>query len=189
MGKHKILDIVVIGLVFIISTSSLNCTKRVATPSPAPNSKIEVSVPDNSGVKIKVGDIAPDFILKNIDGKTMSLGDFRGNKVVINMWWMRCHGCTDEMPYFQEFYQKWKDRGLVLMAVNVYDSDAMITAFADSKGLTFPLLIDTGKKLNKAYTNCGVPTTFFIDGDGVVKAIKDGGFGNDSEIEDMYQSY
>jgi len=123
-----------------------------------------------------------------VDGKSVSLADFQGKKVIINMFWLECHGCVDEMPYFQEFFQTHSS-DVQVIAISVYDSENMIKAFAIAKGLTFSLLVDTGKNLNKSYIIAGVPTTFFIDQNGVIRAIKDGGFQNVAEIDALYDSY
>ena len=172
---------------FVLMACSISVNKAEINPKTDINP--EIPVVDNNGVRLKVGDVAPDFTLSDINGKQVSLSDFRGKKVVLNTWWMRCHGCTDEMPYFQEFYMKRTGQGLILLALNVYDSSNLIRPFSATKKLTFPLLIDPDKRLNQIYINSGVPTTFFIDKEGVIRAIKDGGFENVGEIEEMYNSY
>lgn len=138
---------------------------------------------------LKVGNIAPNFALRDLNGKATTLSDLRGKKVIVNMWWLLCHGCTDEMPYMQEYFEKWPDPNVVLLAVNVYDLKENIQAFATAKNLTFTIMIDPEKVMSKAYVNTGVPTTFFIDKEGVVRKIKDGGFENAQEIIDMVNSY
>ena len=76
-----------------------------------------------------------------------------------------------------------------LLAINVYDPAAMVQAFAESKKLSFLLLLDPQEKLDQIYINSGVPTTFFTDAAGVIRAIKDGAFLNAAEIDDMFNSY
>jgi peroxiredoxin len=159
-------------------------------PSTPPYPK--VTVPSNPAniVKVKAGDVAPDFTLKDMSGKSVSLKDFRGKKVVLNMWWLACHGCTDEIPFIQAYYEKLNgNRDVVLLAVNVYDPKANIETYVSSKKVNLPILIDPEKKMPEAYVNCGVPTTFFIDKDGVVRTVKDGSFETEQEIEDMVNSF
>jgi peroxiredoxin len=200
--------------VSFISFIALNCSSQTVTSEPgikdkpinAPASEVKdktvetkaaeikdkpveiKSTAEKDNRKIKIGDEAPQFTLTDSEGKAVSLSDFRGQKVIINMFWLQCHGCTDEMPYFEEFFQK-HDRAIALLAISVYDSENILKAFAEAKGLTFSLFADPEKKLDKAYVNAGVPTTFFIDQNGVVKAIKDGGFENVEEIDTLYNSY
>ncbi len=143
---------------------------------------------DNTTV-LKAGNVAPNFALRDLNGSVTTLSDLRGKKVIITMWWLLCHGCTDEMPFIQEYFQKWLDPNVVLLAVNVYDTKENIVAFAAAKNLTFKILIDPDKIMSKAYVNTGVPTTFFLDKDGIVRGIKDGMFENPQEIFDMLNSY
>jgi peroxiredoxin len=138
---------------------------------------------------LKVGDTAPLFILNDIYGENVSLSNFSGKKVIINMWILGCHGCIDEMPVLQEFYQKWSGEGIVLIGINTTNSLYLVKSFAASNGLDFTLLVDSANKLNRSYSITGFPTTFFIDGDGVIRAIKDGMFESMEEIEELYNSY
>ena len=67
----------------------------------------------------QVGNLAPDFQLQSLDGKTISLGDLRGKPVLINFWATWCPPCRSEMPYIQEIYEEWTDKGLVLPILTV----------------------------------------------------------------------
>jgi peroxiredoxin len=189
-------------LVSIISFTVLNCSPQTVVNKPEVKDKlvetktseikdkpIEIKTAQKTEIrKLRMGDEAPQFTLTGSEGKAVSLSDFRGQKVIINMFWLQCHGCTDEMPYFEEFFQK-HDRAIALLAISVYDSENMLKAFAEGKGLGFTLFPDPEKKLDKAYVNAGVPTTFFVDQGGVIRAIKDGGFENVAEIDTLYNSY
>lgn len=190
MRKFK-KNIVIFTLVMAVSISSLGCIppSMGSVPSITPDENTAVTHDQQNNARLKVGDRAPEFGLQDINGNYVALSDFVHEKVVINMWWLSCHGCADEMPQLQAFYEDWKQLGLVLMAINVYDTVDLIRAFAESKGLTFILLVDVEKKLNIAYVHAGVPTTFFIDGEGIIQAIKDGAFENTAEIENIYNSY
>ena len=64
---------------------------------------------DDYAGKVQNGELAPDFSLPDINGNMVTLSQLRGKKVVINLWWIRCHGCTEEMPFLQEFYEKYFD--------------------------------------------------------------------------------
>lgn len=188
--------------VLIVSAFGLSCNPVMQPPlgtnqspvlsddsSQSDNSVSALPVFVDNTTMLKVGNTAPNFALKDMNGKVTILGDLRGKKVVINMFWLLCHGCTDEMPFIQEYYQKWSDPNVVLLAVDVYDPKENIQAFAAAKNLTFTILIDPEKIMNNAYVNSGVPTTYFIDKDGVVREIKDGMFENAQEIVDMVNSY
>jgi peroxiredoxin len=186
----KIIAGVILPVLFF-SIGLPGCISISEVTQPVTTAPVESETPEkvDTSARLKAGDIAPDFTLPDVSGRVVSLRDYRGSKVVINMWWMRCHGCIDEMPYLQEFYHKWGYRGMELLAINVYDPAAMVQAFAESEKLTFMLLLDPQEKLNQIYINSGVPTTFFADAAGVIRAIKDGAFLNTTEIDDMFNSY
>lgn len=190
MKQFKILKIIGVFLACLILFNISGCSPQVVTPTPKFSSKpAETSTtPEKEVMPIKIGDVAPQFTLVDIEGKTVSLNHYLGQKVILNMWWLQCHGCTDEMPYLQEFYQK-RVGEMALLAINTYDSGKMIKAYAEAKLLTFTLLVDPERKLDRAYIIAGVPTTFFLDQHGVIKAIKDGSFESVADVEELYNSY
>jgi peroxiredoxin len=149
-----------------------------------------IQQPDNNYAgKIQNGEIAPDFTLNDINGNTVTLSELRGRKVVLNLWWIKCHGCTEEMPYLQEFYDKYSEQGVIMIAINQYEKESVVKAYIGGKNYTFTVIADSKKQLHGSYSNWGVPTTFFIDEEGVVRTRKDAGFINVEEIEDIYNSY
>jgi peroxiredoxin len=149
----------------------------------------EKVIPQDGNVKdIKVGDIAPDFELKDVNGSYVSLNSLRGKKLLVNMWWIKCKGCREEMSLFQEIHEKWSKEGVIVLAINVYDRDEVIRAYAQNNKLSFMLLVDQDKKLNQSYIICGVPTTFFIDIERVVRKIQDGAFNTVEEIDNILES-
>lgn len=115
---------------------------------------------------------APDFTLETADGR-FRLSDQRGKVVVLNFWASWCGPCRYEMPAFQETYEARRDAGdFVLVAVNVTadDSRAAADRFAEQFGLTFPVPYDTTRSVANAYGVRGLPATFFIDADGILRA-------------------
>jgi peroxiredoxin len=144
---------------------------------------------DDYAGKVLNGELAPDFSLSDINGNMVTLSDLRGKKVVINLWWIRCHGCTDEMPFLQEFYEKYTKQDMELIAINDYEKKTVVKSYVEGKKYTFTVISDSDKQLHKAYTNWGVPTTFFIDEEGIIRARKDAGFISVEEIEEFYNSY
>jgi len=135
----------------------------------------------NSGPEI--GKTAPDFTLKGLDGQEVSLSDFRGKPVLLNFWASWCGPCLIEMPFLQVIYEKWTGKGLVLLAVNLQEDPAKVKEFIDDAGYTFPVLLAPGNKVPLSYNIRGIPATFFIDADGVIRDIKIGAFFGMGEIE------
>ena len=123
-----------------------------------------------------VGKQAPDFVLNVLDGEPVRLSDFRGKTVVLNFWASWCPPCRAEMPEFQAL---WEQRGpdgpddLVILAVDFLPEDTVGAAggFVEDFELTFPILFDTGDgDVAQRYGVRGLPATFFIDRDGVMRS-------------------
>ena len=134
---------------------------------------------------LAIDEPAPDFALTNLDGETVRLSDFRGKTVVLNFWASWCPPCREEMPEFQEL---WDERGedgsddLVMLALDFLVQDTMADArgFVEGRGFTFPVLFDTADgSVADRYRVRGLPATFFIDSEGVVRSVNYGPvFGN-----------
>jgi len=131
----------------------------------------------------QVGDLAPDFQLLTLDQEPVSLGDLRGNPVVLNFWASWCGPCVYEMPFLQEIHEEYSEEGLMLLAVNVGESPSKVEEFVQSKGLSLPVLLDTRRVVSQQYSIRYYPTTFFIDEDGIIQEKKIGAFASKAEIE------
>jgi peroxiredoxin len=122
----------------------------------------------------KVGRPAPNFVLPSLDGgKPISSEQFRGQTLVLNFWASWCPPCRAEMPDFQEL---WEERGpdgdLVVLAVNFLAEDTVDAAagVVEEFGLTFPVATDTPNgDVGRRYGVRGLPATFFIDRDGILR--------------------
>jgi len=157
MKRILSLAIVVITLVLLITGCS----------SPAP----------------QAGKQAPDFQLPNLEGQAVSLADFRGKPVLLNFWATWCGPCVSEMPIIQAMFEESADTGLVVLAVNIGESPSAAEDFMQSGNLSFPVLLDTNQDVALKYNIRGIPTTFFIDKDGIVQEIKVGAFRSILEIK------
>ncbi len=119
---------------------------------------------------------APDFSLPSVDGGTISLGDFRGKPVILVFWRVNCPSCEYQMPFLQAFHEKWSDDKVALVTVNVGEPPAMVAQYVARHGLTFSVLLDTRQQVAQTYGIVGVPFTFLIGADGIIKAYKVGPF-------------
>jgi len=128
---------------------------------------------------------AKDFQLADMNGRTVALSDFRGRPVMLNFWASWCGPCREEMPYIQEIYddEKWSGTGLMILAVNIGESPEQARGFLNDNGFSFPVLLDVKEEVARQYNIRGIPTTFFIDGDGIIKDSKVGSFSGKAEIE------
>ncbi len=120
---------------------------------------------------------APPFTLQVYDGRPLSLEDLRGKVVVLNFWASWCYpACYEEAPVLERMWQQYRDRGLVVVGVDVQDTEAAGRQFIDRFKLTFPNGPDPGGKISIDYGMYGVPETFVIDQQGVITFKKVGAF-------------
>jgi len=122
----------------------------------------EVARPVGTGV----GNIAPDFTLLNLEGEEVSLSDFRGKHVYLNFWATWCSFCDMEMPDLQRVYDENDD--MVVLGVNVMERLDEVKPYIEENGLTFPVVLDEEGMMGSLYLVRGMPTTYFIDKEGVI---------------------
>ena len=115
-----------------------------------------------------VGRPAPDFTLTGLDGQTFQLSELRGKPVVINFWATWCGPCRSEMPSLQTAAMRF-DGEVVVVGVDQGEEVAPVQAFVDELGVTFPIALDTEMTVGARYNVKGMPTTFFVDADGVIR--------------------
>jgi peroxiredoxin len=124
--------------------------------------------------KAQEGRAAPDFLLETSTGGTLRLSDLQGKPVIVNFWATWCPPCRREMPELVKAYEKYKSQGLVIVGVNLQEPDDMVQKFADDFGVKFPLVIDRDGELSNVWRLGGpikgIPTSYFIDKAGVVRA-------------------
>jgi len=135
----------------------------------------------------EIGRLAPDFTLQAVNGQSTNLNEFRGKTVLLNFWVSSCPACVDEMPYFQTVFDEQVNEKVVILAINCGESIQTVKTIVDGMELTFPMLLDPDGKICTAYKR-GAPTTFLIDGNGIIRTIKDDVFQSPEEIEVMLDS-
>ena len=123
------------------------------------------------------GFLAPDFTLETLDGGQVTLSDLRGQAVILNVWASWCGPCRMEMPAFKDVYAEYKERGLVILAVNSTSQDARdaVEKFVAEYQLPFPILLDTKGEATRLYRVSALPSTFFVGRDGVITKVVIGG--------------
>ena len=114
---------------------------------------------------------APDFTAPLLSGESFSLGGAQGTPVILNFWATWCGPCRAEMPVIQAAAKNYGER-IHFVAVNQGEESAVIQPFVDEFGLTFPIALDQDQAVGSdLYNVTGLPTTFFIDGDGTVRRV------------------
>jgi peroxiredoxin len=117
---------------------------------------------------------APDFTLRSVAGANMRLQEQRGQVVLVNFWATWCGPCRQEMPHLNRIYDKYRASGFVLLGVNIDDDPRAAADLATKLGVHFPVLLDTEKKVSRAYDMSAMPATLLIDRDGRVRHIHRG---------------
>lgn len=120
-----------------------------------------------------VGNLAPDFTLQTVDGRSVTLSDYAadgGMPVVLNFWATWCPPCRVEMPYFENANNLF-DGEVAVLGLNQAESAAIIVDYARDRGLTYPLLVDEDMRVNNLYGVLNLPTTIFIDKNGIVREV------------------
>lgn len=158
--KNITVTFLVIGLLWIgVSTQLPGGTSSAANPAP------------------QRGFSAPEFSLQTPDGETYTLSELQGRPVLVNLWASWCTPCRREMPAMERMYQEFKDDGFIVLAVNATNQDSInnATAFVEQLGLTFPILLDINGEVSDLYQLRALPSSFFIDSNGIIQEVVIGG--------------
>lgn len=131
-----------------------------------------------------VGSTPDDFRLIDLEGKSQSLSQYRGKVVLVNFWATWCKPCTTEMPAMQATYDKLREKGFVVLAINELEDDAKVREHIKQHGHTFPVLMDRDNKVANQFGVFGLPVSVFIDEKGVVQEYIKGGLLTEQKILD-----
>ena len=121
------------------------------------------------------GRAAPDFLLRSLDGEAVRLSDLQGAPVVVNFWATWCPTCKAETPDLIAMYEQHRASGLTLIGVNLREADGPVQSFVEEYGVAYPVLMDRNGQVAGTWRiggpNNGVPSTYFIDSQGVVRLV------------------
>jgi cytochrome c biogenesis protein CcmG/thiol:disulfide interchange protein DsbE len=127
--------------------------------------------------------LAPDFSLTSFDGKTtLTLAQLRGKVVVINFWASWCIPCRNEAAFLEKTWRTYKDRGVVLIGVDWSDPEPDALKYIKEFNLTYFTGRDLGTKIGQAYRIRGVPETYFVDKQGMLRGNALGPITSDSSF-------
>ena len=133
----------------------------------------EPITPPASGLSARLNNPAPDFELPNLDDEIVRLSDYRGQMVFLNFWATWCVPCQREMPAFQVFMEERNDTDPIILAVDDGEHVSAVPPFVEEFGITdVPILLDPNSEVSRSFAVGSLPTTFVIDAEGVVRAIK-----------------
>lgn len=111
---------------------------------------------------------AQNFLLPDLNGNKVSLTDQRGKVVFLNFWASWCMPCRVEMPSMEKLYNKFKNKGFTILAVNLGESVSQVRTFKESLKLSFPILLDADSSVGSIYGAISIPTSYLIDRDGFI---------------------
>jgi peroxiredoxin len=155
--RRLLLLFAAVPLVFLLILAGYAWLGRVSAP-PAPKAH-----------PLRAGDEAPSFTFPDLEGRPVSLEDFRGRVVFLNIWATWCPTCTWEMPSMEALHRRYRDKGLAMVAVSI---DALgknvVVPYMKKLGLTFGYLLDPRGTVKGLYRITGVPETFIIDRQGKI---------------------
>ena len=119
---------------------------------------------------------APDFILKDIEGKAVSLSQFKGKPVLLNFWATWCGPCKEELPSMQRLHEAALSNGDIQIVAVSIDRDNLkkVLQYAENLNLSFPILLDPDRIARKPYFVRGLPTSYLIDADGKLQGFISG---------------
>ncbi|HQZ22266.1 MAG TPA: redoxin domain-containing protein [Thermoflexales bacterium] len=123
----------------------------------------------------RAGAFAPNFALKTLDDKTLSLSDLKGKVVIVNFWATWCPPCRAEMPALQAAQAEHEAQGLVVVGVNQLEDVSLVKAFQQASNYSLNFVLDSDGKTARAYNVAGLPTSFFINREGVIEHAEYGG--------------
>lgn len=117
----------------------------------------------------KVGSPAPDFELQDTNGKIWKLSDLKGQVIFVNFWATWCPPCREEMPSMQELYEAMPRERFKMLTILSNDDPTLAVNFIAKVGATFPVLLDPLSKTSNAYGLTGVPETYIVDKQGILR--------------------
>jgi len=161
----KTLPLILVGLGIILIVASTYFILQDTAPQN-----------DFSTVPVKVNYPAPELTLNDMQGVAHSLSDYFGQVVLINLWATWCIPCREEMPALQSFYNKNKDKGFTVIAINDGDPLTDVLQFVKEYDLSFPIWLDpTYIATEQAFKTMNLPSSFVINRAGTVQLLWVGG--------------
>jgi len=168
--------IFIVCLLFALAMVSSGCSEG-ANEANAGETKATTTENLSSGAKVgsKVGEVAPNFVLKDLNGALVDLKDLRGKVVLIDFWDTWCPPCIKALPHLEELHLETKDENVIILAVAVgRNGESAVQSFIKKHGYTFTTVMGD-KAAFEAYKLSGIPATFVLGPDGVIHSAWVGG--------------
>jgi peroxiredoxin len=136
-----------------------------------------------------LGSPAPEIALKDLQGHEIKLSELRGKVVLLNFWATWCKPCKEEMPAMQASYDKLRDKGFVVLAVNELEDVEKVAEHIKTHGHTFLVVMDHDNGVANRYGVVGLPASFLIDRQGIVREHIFGNLLTEERIAELVRQY
>jgi len=193
MQFPKVLPIITVT--FLTAVAAATVLTSVATglsleeavdETSGPIAAVEIDLfgkPKSSSGGLKIGDGAPDFLLRDLSRHKVELGAHRGEVVLLDFWATWCNPCLQALPYIQRFHTDYADSGLQVLSVNVDVGLHKVQPFMQKNNFSFPVLF-ANREMGSNYEIYSIPTSYLIDRDGIVQYRNIGySSGDEAELE------
>jgi cytochrome c biogenesis protein CcmG, thiol:disulfide interchange protein DsbE len=158
---------VIVGAIWLVDGGA-------APTDESTGSAVRLGGSSGSGVTPRIGEAAPEFTLARLSGEPLALSDLRGQPVIVNFWASWCPPCRGEMPDLEDLAREQRASGLTVIAVNLDEESAAVQRYATALDLTLPIGLDRGGRVSALYNLVALPTSFFVDRQGVVRDLNIG---------------
>jgi peroxiredoxin len=175
--RLAVVVLLIAGVTLIVMAGTHNLRHRQMVMQKAQQDQVQLTPASSAAdpgedpaAKLLLGKSAPSFTLVDLDGKKVSLADYKGHPVVLNFWATYCGPCKLEMPWFQALENKYKGQGLVVLGLDQDDGMAVKEVAAASKrvGVTYPILMPDDKVSKSYQLSDYIPETFYVDKSGKI---------------------
>ncbi len=162
------------GFLLLGLQQAVNSSRGSAPQAPIPVTSLEgvikLSPAAPTEISLATDQAAPTFALVGLDDKTHRLQDYQGKRLVLNFWATWCAPCRIEMPLLEATYKRLEKSSYIVVGVNFSEDKAKVRQYVDDLKITFPILLDPGSYVFQEYEIMGLPTTYFIDSKGTIRA-------------------
>ncbi len=171
---RMVLMLLAIALLGLLTVQACKVTYQPTASDEQEAAESTTNDEQEATVGVNVGELAPDFTLVDLEGNQISLSDFRGETVFVNFWATWCPPCRAEMPEMEAIYQEYTDKGVAVIGVDIQESKREVLQYVQQGGYSWTFVLDTTGEVTADYKVQAIPTSFFIDREGIIQAVSIG---------------
>lgn len=161
--------VVALAVWYAMRSSDASPKVPISRDGTRPSAELAATPEPNVYQRPSEGALAPDLTLETLEGEYVSLSNYRGKVVLVNFWASWCGPCRVEIPELQRVYEELAERGFEILAVNVGEDPSDIRGFVEAMDMRFPILLDGDTGVARAYALRGIPASFLVDQEGVIR--------------------